>query len=45
VFGVREITIRTWLCRSGMQEKKLHEQFLAELELVYVQLDEFEDKI
>ena len=27
VFGVREITIRTWLCRSGMQGKKLHERF------------------
>lgn len=25
VFGVREIIIRTWLCRSGMQGKKLHE--------------------
>lgn len=40
VFGVREITIRTWLCRSGMQGKKLHERFLVELELVHVQLDE-----
>lgn len=40
VFGVREITIRTWLCRSGMQGKKLHERFVAELELVHVQLDE-----
>jgi hypothetical protein len=40
VFGVREITIRTWLCRSGMHGKKLHERFLAELELVLVQLDE-----
>lgn len=40
VFGVREITIRTWLCRSGMQGKKLHERFLAELELVHVLLDE-----
>lgn len=36
VFGVREITIRTWLCRSGMQGKKLHEVFMAELELVHV---------
>jgi hypothetical protein len=36
----REITIRTWLCRSGMQGKKLHERFAAELELVHVQLDE-----
>jgi len=33
VFGVREITIRTWLCRSGMQGKKLHERFMLELEL------------
>ena len=40
VFGVWEITIRTWLCRSGMQGKKLHERFMAELELVYGQLDE-----
>jgi IS1 family transposase len=40
VFGVREITIRTWLCRSGMQGRKLHERFMAELELVHVQLDE-----
>lgn len=40
VFGMREITIRTWLCRSGMQGKKLHERFMAELELVHVQLDE-----
>ena len=40
VFGVREITIRTWLCRSGMQGKKLHERFMAELRLVHVQLDE-----
>jgi transposase-like protein len=40
VFGVREITIRTWLCRSRMQGKKLHERILVELELVHVQLDE-----
>jgi IS1 family transposase len=40
VFGVREITIRTWLCRSGMQGKKLHERFMAELVLVHVQLEE-----
>jgi len=40
VFGVREITIRTWLCRSGMQGKKLHERFIVELEPVHVQLDE-----
>ena len=40
VFGVREITIRAWLCRSGMQGKKLHERFISELELIHVQLDE-----
>lgn len=40
VFGVREITIQTWLCRSGMQGKMLHERFMAELKLVHVQLDE-----
>lgn len=40
VFGVREITIRTRLCRSGMQGKKLHERFMTELELVHIQLDE-----
>ena len=37
VFGVREITIRTWLCRIGMQGRKLHERFMTELELVHVQ--------
>jgi len=40
VFGVQEITIRTWLCRSGMQGKKLHDRFMLELELIHVQLDE-----
>ena len=37
---MREVTIRTWLCRGGMQGKKLHDRFLAELELIHVQLDE-----
>jgi hypothetical protein len=40
VFGAREVTIRTWLCRSGMQSQKLHERFVAELMLIHVQLDE-----
>jgi len=40
VFGVREITLRTWLCRSGMQGKIMHERFILELELIHVQLDE-----
>jgi hypothetical protein len=30
VFGVREVIIRTWLCRSGMQGQKLHKRFVAE---------------
>lgn len=40
VFGVREIIICTWLCRSGIQGNKLHERFMAEFVLVHVQLDE-----
>ena len=40
VFQVREMTIRSWLCRSGMHGQKLNEHFLVELELVHVQLDE-----
>jgi IS1 family transposase len=40
VFGVRAITIRTWLCCSGMQGRKLHERFFVELDLIHVQLDE-----
>ena len=38
--GVWEVTIRTWLCRSGMQGRKLHERLMAELVLIHVQLDE-----
>lgn len=40
VLGVREITIRIWLCGSGMQGYRLHEWFLVELEMIHVQLDE-----
>jgi len=40
VFGVREITIRTCLCCSGIQGKKLNERFMLDLELIHVQLDE-----
>lgn len=40
VFDVRETTIRTWLCRSGMQSRKLHDRLLVELTLIHVQLDE-----
>ena len=40
VFNVSEITIRTWLCRSGIQGKKLHERYMLELDLIHVQLDE-----
>ena len=38
--NLRESTIRTWLCRSGEQGRKLHQRFLVNLELVHVQLDE-----
>ena len=37
VFSVREITIRTWLYRSGMKGKKLYKRFMVELEMMYVQ--------
>ena len=40
VFAVREITIRSWLCRIGQQGRKLHERMMVELELIHVQLDE-----
>ena len=40
VFGVREVTIRSWLCRSGVQGRKLHDRFVAEMELIHIQLDE-----
>jgi IS1 family transposase/transposase-like protein len=40
VFGVREIIIRSWLCRSGQQGRKLHERMMVELELIHIQLDE-----
>ncbi|RPI70414.1 MAG: hypothetical protein EHM38_05870 [Geobacteraceae bacterium] len=40
VFGVREVTIRSWLSRSGVQGRKLHDRFVAEMELIHIQLDE-----
>jgi len=40
VYGVREVTIRCWLFRSGVQGRKLHGRLVAELKLVHVQLDE-----
>lgn len=45
VFGVREITIRAWLCRSGMQRRKLHERIMVELELIHVQQDELRGNV
>ena len=45
VFGVRENTIRTWLCQGGLQGRKLHERFMVELELIHVQLDELWGKV
>jgi transposase-like protein len=40
MFALRESTIRSWLCRSGQQGRKLHERMMVELELIHVQLDE-----
>ena len=40
VMAIRESTLRTWLVRSGVQGRKLHERFFTGLELVHVQLDE-----
>lgn len=40
VFGVREITIRSWLYRSWEQGRKLHDWVMVELELIHIQLDE-----
>ena len=40
VFGLHEMTIRTWLARGGDQRSKLQQRFFANLELGHVQLDE-----
>jgi len=40
VMAMRESTLRTWLVRSGVQGRKLHERYFTGLELVHVQLDE-----
>ena len=40
VFGIREMTVATWLARSGAHGQKLHQRFFANLELTHVQLDE-----
>ncbi len=37
---IRESTLRTWLCRGGQQGRNLHQRFLANLDLVHIQLDE-----
>jgi len=34
--AIRESTLRTWLVRSGVQGRKLHERFFTGLELVHV---------
>jgi transposase-like protein len=38
---IRESTLRTLLGRSGDHSRKLHDRFMAELDLVHIQLDEF----
>jgi hypothetical protein len=45
VLAIRESTLRTWLVRSGVQGRKLHERFFSGLELVHVQLDELWAKV
>lgn len=40
VFKVCELTIRTWLARSGVQSMKIHERFMVQLDLLHLQLDE-----
>ena len=40
LFGVREMTVRTWLARGGAHGQKLHQRFFANLELAHVQFDE-----
>jgi transposase-like protein len=40
---IRESTLRTWLTRSGEHSRKLHNRFVAELDLVHIQLDEWSD--
>jgi IS1 family transposase len=40
VYGIREMTLRTWLGRGGAHGQKLHQRFFANLELTHVQLDE-----
>jgi IS1 family transposase len=40
VFGLHEMTIRTWLARGGAHGQKLQQRFFANLELSHVQLDE-----
>lgn len=45
VLLIRESTIRSWLTRSGVQGRKLHERFFVNLELAHVQLDELWAKV
>jgi IS1 family transposase len=37
---IREVTLRTWLTRSGDHGRKLHDHFITALDLVHLQLDE-----
>lgn len=40
VFGIREMSVRTWLARGGAHGQRLHQRFFANLDLAHVQLDE-----
>jgi hypothetical protein len=43
--GIQESTLRTWLTRSGVQSRKLHERFFKNLVLAHIQLDELWAKL
>jgi IS1 family transposase len=43
--GIQESTLRTWLARSGVQSRKLHERFFKDLTLAHIQLDELWAKV
>src|SRR5256886_5090279 len=45
VFGFRQATITTWLCRAGEHAQTLHEQFFCHLWLPHLQLDELRTRL
>jgi len=45
VFGFRQTTITTWLCRAGEHAHTLHERFFCHLHLPHLQLDELRTRL